>query len=58
MTIKEICNAVYESVCDTFEEFQPLLECCYRACKWVLVVGTIPIWIIPYAILKRKDDTE
>ena len=57
MTYKEICECIYDSFLDFMENIQYFCDFVFQVLKWLFLVVTTPVWIIPYTIIKqRKGD--
>lgn len=54
-SVKVIFEHAYEGFCNSFQgiiEFIVMLGKCFIVC---LIYLTIPIWILPYAIFKKRE---
>lgn len=55
MTYKEICECIYKSLLGTLEGLQDLVNAILQVFKWVFLVMTTPLWLIPYTIFKKNE---
>ena len=53
MTCKEICECIYDCFLDFFENIECLTAFILQVLKWIFLVVTSPIWLIPYTIIKQ-----
>lgn len=51
--MREYFEHAYEGFCNTFF---PFVNCMVDIAKIIFVYGTLPIWIIPYALFFRKEN--
>lgn len=51
MTCKEICECIYK---EFVEDIQFLSAFIFQVLKWLFLVVTSPLWLIPYTIIKKN----
>lgn len=55
MTCKEICECIYDCFLDFFENIEYLTAFILQVLKWLFLVVTSPVWLIPYTIIKKGE---
>jgi hypothetical protein len=56
--MKEYFEHAYEGFCNSFSSPCDFAEAIAEAAKIACVYITVPLWIIPYAIIKKKRKKE
>lgn len=56
MTCKEICECIYKSFCNFSENIALVVEFVLQVLKWLFLVITAPLWLIPYTINKKQKE--
>lgn len=52
--MREYFEHAYEGFCNSMEPFLHFAQCIGEVGKVIFVYITIPVWIIPYAIIKNS----
>lgn len=56
--IRAVLEVVYDDVCDFLENLTDVAES--TVCGFLYIIGllTIPLWIVPYSIHKKRQEKE